>query len=142
MEKPAPKEKETDEYPENQQSVETLALPVLYLVLKPAGKAFDILNRISRLSPAEKTAKDFIDLFGNLGLLCALGPAEDVDTAGDDAWKDLIPPQFSRLKASRETYTGKRAGQRFLLIYLVDRETGRNLPAWKELVGRIVRWFF
>jgi len=142
MEKPAPKEKETDEYPESQQSVETLALPVLYLVLKPAGKAFDILNRISRLSPVEKTAKDFIDLFGNLGLLCALGPAEEADTAGEDDWKDLIPSQFASLKTFRETYTGKRAGQRFLVIYLVAREISRDLPAWKELVGRIVRRFF
>ena len=127
---------------EEQTAYEIQASPGLYLVLKPEKNAFDILDRISRLSPVEKTAKDFIDLFGYTGILLTLGPAEEEYFPEDNQWRGLIPGKFSRLKASRETYTGRRAGQKFLVIYLADKAMAAALPQWKELVSRIVRRFF
>ncbi|HUU29394.1 MAG TPA: hypothetical protein VM123_16445 [archaeon] len=131
----------------DQSTVETQARPGrvdpgLYLVIKPDKKTFSILNRVSLVSTDEKTGKDFVDLLANLGVLCTLGPATEEQMADDDCWRELIPGKYVSCEGVREIYSSGRAGQEFVIVYLLNKENRADFPKWKKLVSRVVGKFF
>jgi len=101
------------------------AEPSLYLVLKPDEKAYTTLRRVARQSFEERTAKDFVDLFGNLGVLHDFGPQEHRD-----------------MEALREICAGGKTGQLFTVVFLLEQSNRAGLSKWKELVSRIIGKFF
>ena len=118
------------------------AQPGLYLVLKPEEKAYDTVRRVARQSPRERTAKDFVDLFGNVGVLHDFGPAGAEHVEEDERWRELVPQEHRDLEAVREIYAGGKAGQLFPVIFLLEESNRAGLSKWKELVSRIIAKFF
>ena len=118
------------------------AEPSLYLVLKPDEKAYSTLRRVARQSVDERTAKDFVDLFGNLGVLHDFGPAGVEHVADNDRWREFIPQEHRDLEALREICTGGKTGQLFPIVFLLEQSSRAGLSKWKELVSRIVGKFF
>ena len=118
------------------------AEPSLYLVLKPNEKAYTTLRRVARQSVEERTAKDFVDLFGNLGVLHDFGPAGVEHVADDDRWRELVPQEHRDLEALREICAGGKTGQLFTVVFLLEQSNRAGLSKWKELVSRIVGKFF
>ena len=118
------------------------AEPSLYLVLKPDEKAYTTLRRVARQSVEERTAKDFVDLFGNLGVLHDFGPAGVEHVADDDRWRELVPQEHRDLEALREICAGGKTGQLFTVVFLLEQSNRAGLSKWKELVSRIVGKFF
>jgi len=116
--------------------------PSLFLIIKPEEKAYPILANVSRRSAKELTAKDLWDFFGNLGVLVHFGPGTAEMLTGDGSWKELVPKEYAHLEAVREFYTGGRAGDLFLLIFVIGPGQGGALDKWRELIGRIIGKFY
>jgi len=118
------------------------AQPGLYLVLKPEEKAYPTVRRVARQSPGERTAKDFVDLFGNVGVLHDFGPAGAEHVADSEQWRELVPQEHRDLEAVREIYTGGKEAQLFTVVFLLEESNRAGLSKWKELVSRIIEKFF
>ena len=116
--------------------------PSLFLIIKPEEKAYPILTRVSRRSAKELTAKDLWDFFGNLDVLVHFGPGTAEMLTGNGSWKALVPKEYAHLEPVREFFTGGRAGDLFLLIFVVDPGKKGELDKWRELIGRIIGKFY
>lgn len=116
--------------------------PSLFLIIKLEEKAYPLLHRVSRRSARELTAKDLWDFFGNVDVLVHFGPGTAEMLTGNGAWKELVPKQYAHLEAVREFYTGGRAGDLFLLIFVIGLGQGGELDKWRELIGRIIWKFY
>ena len=116
--------------------------PSLFLIIKPDEKAYPILTRVSRRSAKELTAKDLWDFFGNVDVLVHFGPGTAEMLTGNGFWKELVPKQYAHLEPVREFYTGGRAGDLFLLIFVIGPAQRGELDKWRELIGRIIGKFY
>ncbi|MBW7998022.1 MAG: hypothetical protein FVQ81_15935 [Candidatus Glassbacteria bacterium] len=116
--------------------------PGLFIILRPRDDAYSILRRVSRASASERTAKDFVDFFGNLSVMVHFGPLSTELVDDEDRWRELVPRCGQGLDAEREIYTGGSGSQQFMIVYLTDKATGKELPRWKELVKWIVERFY
>jgi hypothetical protein len=116
--------------------------PGVFTILKPSRDAYPILRRVSRESSRERTAKDFLDFYGNIGVIVHFGPltAELIDD--ENQWRELIPHCDQSMDAEREILTGGRSGKLFMIVLLTDGETRDELQHWRELLRWIVGRFY
>ena len=116
--------------------------PGVYIVIRPREKSYGIIRRVARYAATEHTAKDFWDFFGNVGVLLGFGPATEELIGEDGAWLELVPLMLRGKECVAEVFTGAKAGQKFLLVFVLDRDETANLAKWKQLLEKIIGRFF
>jgi len=116
--------------------------PGVFIILRPDPAAYPIIRRVSRAGAGERTAKDFVDFFGNVSVLVHFGPLTRELMDDEDRWRELIPHCGQALDAEREIFTGGRNGQQYMIVFLTDSATRSELPQWKELLRWIVERFY
>ena len=116
--------------------------PGVFIILRPDKAAYPILRRVSRESSRERTAKDFVDFFGNIGVMVHFGPLTGELIESEDQWRELIPRCGQETDAGREILTGGRSGKQFMIVLLTDSVTRDELPRWRELLRWIVGRFY
>ena len=116
--------------------------PGTFIILRPDHAAYETVRRVSRASSRERTAKDFIDFFGNVSVLAHFGPLTQELIDDPEGWRELIPACCKDMKAEREVYAGGRRKQQFMVVLMTDSSTSGELPRWRELTRWIVERFF
>jgi hypothetical protein len=116
--------------------------PGFFIVIRPDRSAYPTLRRVAMTSARERTAKDFVDFLGNLGVMVHFGPLTGELIAGEERCNELIPQCRRNMDSEREVYIGGRGGQKFMVIYLTDSTTRNELTQWKELLSWIVERFY
>lgn len=116
--------------------------PGLLMVLQPKAVARAIIERAVNRSASEHTAKDFIDLLENVGVLLQLGPAGPGHLSPEEnTWRGSIDPEPRGQGLERDIRRGD-GGRAFVLVYVRDGDNGPEIGPWRELTGRMIGKFF